>query len=279
MARRKKTNDIISGAREALSQYHPMTVRQVYYRLVSQHIIENKRSQYQAVSRALVAARQEGIIPWDWIEDRLRLPRSVSMWNDLSSFARTVRSAYRRNVWANQPSYIECWLEKDALSGIFLDVLRPYGVTLNVGRGYDGWSSIRRAADRYTWRVEDSIDTSILYFGDFDPSGIDIVRSLGKRLHFFYCYPEIEVCALKEEDIYDYNLPPDFTKKTDSRSPSFVAQYGDVAVELDALPIEVLQARIKEEVEARMDLEVLEETQMIEKSERRYIVTTLSNFG
>jgi hypothetical protein len=32
--------------------------------------------------------------------------------------------------------YVEVWLEKDALSGIFEDVLRPYGVTLNVGRGY-----------------------------------------------------------------------------------------------------------------------------------------------
>ena len=42
--------------------------------------------------------------------------------------------------------YLEVWLEKDALSGIFEDVLRRYGVTLNVGRGYDGWDSIQNAA-------------------------------------------------------------------------------------------------------------------------------------
>ena len=49
-------------------------------------------------------------------------------------------------MWADQPRYCECWLEKDALSGIFEEVLEPYGVTLNVGRGFDGWEvrSVRR---------------------------------------------------------------------------------------------------------------------------------------
>jgi hypothetical protein len=58
-------------------------------------------------------------IPWDWIEDRLRQPRAVSMWADLTDFAETARRAYRRDVWPSQSRYVECWLEKDALSGIF----------------------------------------------------------------------------------------------------------------------------------------------------------------
>jgi len=41
---------------------------------------------------------------------------------------------------------ITVWLEKDALSGIFEVVLGEYGVTLNVGRGYDGWDSIHNGA-------------------------------------------------------------------------------------------------------------------------------------
>src|SRR5919202_672677 len=55
------------------------------------------------------------------------------------------------------------------------------------------------------------------------------------------------------EDIERYQLPPDFTKATDSRSNAFVARYGDVAVELDALPGEVLRGRLIREVEAHMD--------------------------
>ncbi len=68
--------------------------------------------------------------------------RSASrFWVGLADFAATAAAAYRRDVWAAQPRRVECWLEKDALSGIFADALDGYGVTLNVGRGYDGWSS------------------------------------------------------------------------------------------------------------------------------------------
>ena len=49
----------------------------------------------------------------------------------------------------------------------------------------------------------------ILYFGDFDPSGEDMVRSLPERLG---SYPEIVKCALTFDDVERYDLPSDFTK-------------------------------------------------------------------
>ncbi len=274
MARHAKTVELIETARTVLEEHRPMTVRQVYYQLVSRQVIENTRSQYQSVSKALVAARQEGIIPWNWIEDRLRRPRSVSMWTDLADFAETARQAYRRDVWAEQPAYIEFWLEKDALSGIFEDVLDRYGVTLNVGRGYDGWSSIRNAAERYKpYECGDLV--TILYFGDLDPSGEDMVRSLGERLAFFDCEPEIVKSALVPEDIRRYNLPPDFTKASDTRQAAFVAKYGDVSVELDALPVDVLRDRITSEVEARMDMDALARVHRQERAERERLTELL----
>jgi hypothetical protein len=48
-----------------------------------------------------------------------------------------------------QRAYFEVWLEKDALSGFFEEALDTYGVTCNVGRGYDGWSSNHIAGERY----------------------------------------------------------------------------------------------------------------------------------
>ena len=220
-----------------------------------------------------MAARREEIIPWEWIEDRLRRPREVPMWAGLADFAETACRAYRRDVWADQSAYTECWLEKDALSGIFENVLQPYGVTLNVGRGYDGWSSIHGAAGRYA----EGQAVTVLYFGDFDPSGVDIARSLEERLSFFQCHPEVVICALTQEDIHRYNLPPDFTKVTDSRRDAFVAKYGDVAVELDALPVEVLRDRITAEVEARMNLDALARVRQAERAERRRLAELLKN--
>ena len=268
MTRHAKTARIIDTAAEVLSVHNPMTVRQVYYQLISRQVIENSRPAYQAVSKALVAARREGAISWAWIEDRLRRPRHVSMWNGLGEFSYVAANSYRKDVWAEQSVYLECWLEKDALSGIFEDVLSPYGVTLNVGRGYDGWDSIKNAAYRFAGHD----DATILYFGDFDPSGEDMVRSLEERLGFFDCCPNIIKCALTHEDIKRYKLPPDFAKSTDTRARAFIAKYGNVSVELDALPISVLRERLISEVESHMDMEALEEVQETQEEERAKLV-------
>lgn len=266
-------------AKAILADGHPMTVRQVFYQLVSRQVIKNNRGQYQAVSNALVDARREGVIPWSWIEDRLRRPRHVPMWTGLPDFADTCRRAYRLDVWPSQPLYLEIWLEKDALSGIFEDILNPFGITLNVGRGYDGWDSIHNAAVRYTERAEWDQPTSILYFGDFDPSGEDMVRSLSVRLAELGTRPTITKCALTRDDIRRYNLPPDFTKKTDTRRAAFVAEHGDLSVELDALPADVLRDRLRAEVESRLDLDALAKVKKREDRDRVQLVKRLGMKG
>ena len=273
MGRQARTKAILEVAVEVLQAHHPMTLRQVYYQLVSRQVVENNRSQYQALSKLLVSARREGEIPWEWIEDRTRQPRHVSMWADLSDFAAVAGRAYRRNVWATQPQYLEAWLEKDALSGIFSDVLNLYGVTLNVGRGYDGWDSIHNAAERFRGLE----GATVLYFGDFDPSGEDMVRSLRERLAELRAEPEIIKSALTLEDVHRYNLPPDLTKGTDSRREAFVARYGDVSVELDALPLDLLQERIVSEVEALMDPDALEAVRESDQVERGLLVQALTS--
>jgi hypothetical protein len=273
MTKHAKTLTLINTARDILQSYNPMTVRQVYYRLVAAQVINNNRSEYQAVSKALATARKDGFIPWEWIEDRLRKPRHVSMWDSMGEFARTAAQAFRLDVWQTQQHYLEVWLEKDALSGIFENVLNPYGVTLNVGRGYDGWSSIHGAARRFMT----GINKTILYYGDFDPSGEDMVRSLRDRLAFFGCEPEIIKCALTLDDIQQYNLPPDPTKSTDTRQAAFIKKYGDMAVELDALPPEVLATSIKKAVESLIDLRNLAELRRQENDLRGKLITALDS--
>ncbi len=275
---RAEVEVIRDAAHEELAEGLPMTLRQVHYRIVARGdtTYTNTRTDYNQLSKWLVRDRLGGTIPWEWIEDRLRVPRRVSMWESLPNFVDVVRRSYRRNVWQDQPRYLECWLEKDALSGIFEETLRPYGVTLNVGRGFDGWSSLKNAADRYG----DGEGVTVLYFGDFDPSGEDMVRSLRERLADSDlpnggCEPDIIKSALTFEDIERYQLPPDFTKITDSRRDAFVERYGDVAVELDALPGEVLRSRLVREVEARIDLRALERTRETERQDKKRLAGLL----
>ncbi len=271
MAMTEKRRLMLVAAIDFLEENHPATVRQVYYQLVAKQVIPNNRNQYQAVINLLRDTRLDGTIPWEWIEDRTRRSRPVQMFDDLYDFLAAVRRSYRRDVWVDQPTYVEVWLEKDALSGIFEDVLRPYGVTLNVGRGYDGWDSIHNAAERYREACAFGQNVTILYFGDFDPSGNDMVRSLRERLETLGVpqdLVEIKKCALTFEDIAHYQLPPDFAKKTDSRSKKFIAENGDVSVELDALTPAIIRQRLIAEIERHMDLEALDETKAQEQSDR-----------
>ena len=259
-----------------------MTLRQVHYRLVGRGdtTYRNTQGDYKALSGWLRDARLEGIIPWEWVEDRTRRPRDVRMWDDLAKFVADVRRSYRRGVWAAQPEYLEVIVEKDALSAIFEGVLDPYGVTPNVGRGYGSWSAIKEAADRYG----EGGNVTLLYFGDFDPSGEDMVRSLGERLAHEDLpnggsRPAITKCALTFGDIEEYELPPDPTKAKDSRRGAFVARHGDVAVELDALPVDVLRERIVREVEVRMDLQALTETRALQAADQSRLDALLDGFA
>src|SRR5215204_7132563 len=274
LKRKRRTNAeceaVRVAAREELAAGHPMTLRQVHYRLVSRDdvIQPNTLSAYNTLGGWLRDDRLAGLIPWKWMEDRLRVAKGWAVWENPAEFLHSVRSDYQRNPWQDQEHYVEVWCEKDALSGIFSDALAPYRVTFNIGRGYDGWSSIKRAADRYHWRKEGhDIDTTVLYFGDFDPSGEDMHRSLVERFATLGIYPEIPKVALTPEAAR--RLPGDVTKADDSRAAAFVAKYGDLAVELDALPVNELRDRIRREIEGRIDMDALAVSGRIEREQQQ----------
>ncbi|MBA7656354.1 hypothetical protein ES703_64278 [subsurface metagenome] len=265
--RKKIIESMISVFRE----YNPgedlenkMTLRQIFYQLVARQVIENHHKEYKRVKEALVHARKSGMIPWSWIEDRTRQPRTFPMWRDLSEFSEDVLRSYRKEIWNDQPLYVELWLEKEALSGIFMEILEPFGITLNVGRGNDSYCSIISLAER----CEGKRSPVILCFTDFDPTGEDMRRDLRERLAYFGCRAEIVPCALLKEDIGRYSLPSDFAKKSDSRTKKFIEKYGEEVVELDSLPVDVLKKRILEDVKVRIDPEALERSRKTEERER-----------
>jgi hypothetical protein len=65
------------AAREELAAHHPMTLRQVHYRLVSRDDVThpNNMNAYNTLSGWLRDDRLAGILPWEWMEDRMRVAR------------------------------------------------------------------------------------------------------------------------------------------------------------------------------------------------------------
>ena len=253
-----KVGDVL----KELSKYKPLTLRQIYYQLVGKGYIENNKSQYVMLSKLLKWARIDGHISWSDIEDRTRDYHGSGGSTNVDSFIENeidgLFKYYSRDLSQSQPKYIEIWIEKDALSSIFTNVARKYYVPVTVCRGFSSVSFLNDFKDRLKY-YSDGRPAIMLYFGDFDPSGVEMMESMKITLHDELGISGIEFkrIGLLKEDIEKYKLPhnPDALKKTDTRAKKHVEQYGQIAVELDALRPDVLEEKIKVAIENEFDID------------------------
>ena len=97
----------------------------------------------------------------------------------------------------------------------------------------------------------------LLYIGDLDPSGEDMVRDIQARLNMLGSNVDVKKIALKIEQVQFYNPPPNPTKKTDPRSREFIEKYGASSWEVDALRPEVLNKLLIDEIEKYVDMDLM----------------------
>lgn len=256
-----------------------MTLRQLYYRFVAKDLLENKQSQYQYLSEAMTEARIDGRVPWDAIEDRTRGidAGDYDAWDPVDRFERNLRwfdntpDRHYRPRWEEQECYVEVWVEKEALAGVFAAVCEELKVVTFPSKGYTSITLLHDAAERL--RRYDGKRRHILYFGDYDPSGQDIERNIREKLQETFGVPvTVDRKALTREQIDTFELPPQPAKTSDARYEKFVQEHGDIAVELDALPPDELRSLIRESAEEYFDQDVFDsEVKPRQVSERETI--------
>ncbi|MCX7428735.1 MAG: hypothetical protein NTW96_24300 [Planctomycetia bacterium] len=248
---------------DQLAEENPMTVRQVFYRLVSMRVIDKTEAEYQTVVRLLGMMRRAGEIPYSWIADATRWMRKPRTHGSLDSMLRLTAGTYRRALWDDQNVYVEVWLEKDALAGVLYDVTAEWDVPLMVTRGYPSLSFLHTAAEQI--RDEDR-PCYLYYFGDLDPSGVDIPRRVERDIRQFA--PDVEIhferVAVTREQVEEFDLPTRPTKKSDTRSRSFKGE----SVEADALPPAILRKMVSDCITQHIDADTLERTRRVEEAER-----------
>jgi len=252
--------DTINGVLSEYSQR--LTLRQLYYQLVSRNIIPNKDREYKKLSEIATKARKAGMIDWQAIEDRLRKPQLPYYADDLADALNDIYNSYRLDRMEGQRRYIEVWVEKDSLSGVLLPITQKYHVRLMVNRGYSSITAMYEASERM------GEDPLILYFGDHDPSGLDMIRDIEDRLYEMGTPVTVEPVALTMAQIRHYNPPPNPAKLSDTRSPHYVAQYGYESWELDALPPDVLSELVEEAILSRIDLDKYNKVLEQEKADK-----------
>lgn len=238
-----------------LGQGLRLTLRQLYYQLVTKNIIKNEERSYKNLSNLVSDARLAGMIDWDAIEDRIRVPVTPSQFKNLRELVDAALYSYRLDRWRGQDYYVELWVEKDALAGVLRPMASKYHVTMMVNRGYSSQSAMYESFNRFLNARDSGKNCVLLYLGDFDPSGEDMVRDIYDRLQMFGVGVDVKKIALTLDQIRKYNPPPNPAKHSDPRSKDFIAKYGASSYEVDAINPTELRNIITRNIEAHLDMD------------------------
>lgn len=294
-----KTMEVVDLANAIIEEYEAqsitLTLRALYYRFVSRYPLAldpsgeepNTLQNYKRLGSILNKARLAGHVSWEALEDRTRNLVAPSAWSSPAAILKAARDSFRKDLWKNQPTVVEVWIEKDAGIGTIEGVCDENGVAYFSCRGNTSQSEMWVAGRRIRKRWQENYqETEVLYIGDHDPNGVDMTRDCRDRLKMF---AEMDVTVrrlgLNLDQIQLYNPPPNPVKNTDSRAKGYRAELRrlnlelsgdpdrpwdvDTCWELDALDPTVVRDLIQEAIDDIRDPELWSEALEDQETDRQ----------
>src|SRR5262245_14097578 len=269
--------ELIEYMHEAAEAAQPITGRGIAYKLFAAGLIPSMATpEVRRVYRLLKEARERGMIPWEWIVDETRSLEQRPSWEDPDAFIRTVRRAYRRDYWAQQPHRVQVWSEKGTVRGVLAPVLNEYGVGFQVVHGFSSATVAYNTAQDKDGRL-----LFLLYVGDYDPSGMYMSeRDLPERIaKYGGAHVRLIRIALLREFLADLPSFPASDKSEDTRHPWFVENYGDECVELDAMDPGDLRDIVEGAIQGAIEPTAWERCVKLEEAETESMRTVLDAWG
>jgi len=215
---------------EAVKGYERLTVRQLFYVLVSRYGYSLDRRFYKTLGYHLTKMRRLDVA----------LNRKFV---DYTRFFSTPPNPY---------STVELWLEKDSLRSLVEDLAGDYRISLQVERGFGSLSMFRDALVRAKKRDI----KRILYIGDWDPSGLLIEEITSEEMGV-----AVERIALTLAQIEAYRPPPRPVNPRDSRTPRYVQHHGSQCWEVEALEPKTFQSLVEQALKKYVPPEFLKEAE------------------
>jgi hypothetical protein len=268
IARRRSRADIRRiryAIYETLEERHPQTVRQLFYQLVSKGIVPKTEAEYQrTVCRLCGEMRENGELPWEWLTDSTRWMRKPRSYSSLVEAVARTAETYRRALWDDQDAYVEIWCEKEALAGVLYEVTSEYDVPLMVVKGFPSKDFVHSAAESIEGR---GVPAFLYYCGDWDPSGLKIWDGIQASIRRYVPDADVtfERLAVTDWHIKAFDLP---TRPTKREGNTHAKNFHGESVEVDALPVNVLQDIVRAAIEQHIDQRQLAITKEAEASER-----------
>lgn len=252
--------DLKSWTEEILEEHEAidirLTNRQFYYQLVGKNLIPNADEIYKRICVFLTDSRYAGRIDWESIEDKERESEKPSEWKNVKAIINSAIYSYRLPRWQDQEYYLEMYCEKKAGINTLKPIADKWHIHFGFNKGYSSASAMYELSKRIAEQIKEGKKARILYFGDHDASGLDMVRDIHTRLCEFLIggnevidivgdndkNPMFQVIpvALNMSQIKKFKCPPNPAKMTDPRAKWYIAEFGKVSWELDSLrPLEL----------------------------------------
>jgi hypothetical protein len=264
---------IIERAAEIVYSYATsVTLRQLFYRLVSEQVIPNTQTAYKRLSALTAEARRAGGFP-DLI-DRGREIHCYAHWPDIETRIGEAVRNFRLDRTEGQDVSIYLGVEKAGMVVQLESWFGEFGVPILALGGYSSQTYVDDVAND---AMSEDRPAVLLYAGDFDPSGEDIDRDFVERTD---CWDEIVRVALTASQVRDYSLPINPGKSTDSRAAGFISRHGSLMqVELDALDPDELQRLYADAIAEYWDESVYLDVVQRERTQRDRVSAAMQDGG
>lgn len=213
-------------------------------------------------------------------------PRHVEVWVEKDALAGVLGPIARRNhvsLTVNK-GYSSASAMKAAADRMLtaLGVARVDVRCENCGTGYEnrnrngkceGCDAVSGPDYRYFDADDNDVypdkEVVVLYLGDHDPSGEDMVRDVRDRLvEFGVPNLRVEKVGITMEQIRRFDPPPNPAKINDPRAKAYIEKFGDRSWELDALPPRELNRIVEQAINKFTDRKLLDAAITREDAER-----------
>ena len=261
----RSSRQLVEGINLVLEEYAaelPLTLRQIFYRLVAIAGYGKTEQAYERLGETVNRARRAGLIPFEAIRDDGIAELVPFAFASAEAFLEGVRrdaEAYRTDRQRGQARYLEVWVEAGGMAPMVARVVHGYGVPVYSSGGFHSLTAKYDAATRF---LEREVATTVLHVGDYDPSGIAIFDSVATDVTCTYrdldgdlaSLPTFVRVAVLEEQIDYYGLETAPPKPSDRRNGFNDSR----TVQAEAFAPDELAELIRRAIAERLDRDTFE---------------------
>lgn len=171
----------------ARSGYRTSNLRQLYYKLIGRNYMPNHLTVYKEMGKAVNRAKYKGKTDWQAIEDLGRTHTHAFYEDSVQQALEDCHSRYKLDRQTGQPVQLLVMAEKFAVYNIVRPICDRYTVRYCINKGYSSGTLIYEVYESVVESVRRNRPVRILYLGDHDPSGLNMLEDIHGRLCHMLC--------------------------------------------------------------------------------------------